>query len=128
MTRTRQSAKAAGSRFERAIADYLAEQLDDDRIDRRVKRGNSDRGDIAGLRIHGQRVVAECKDRARLDLPGWTAEAHIQAGHDDALIGVVIHKRTGVGGPGQQWVSMTVDDFCALISGNRCGHRKDFTA
>jgi hypothetical protein len=33
MARNRQSAKAAGSRFEREVADYLADMLDD-RIDR----------------------------------------------------------------------------------------------
>lgn len=37
MSRSRTSAKAAGSRFERLIADGLAEALHDDRIDRRVK-------------------------------------------------------------------------------------------
>jgi hypothetical protein len=36
LTRSRQSAKAAGTRFERTIADYLAGTLDDDRVDRRV--------------------------------------------------------------------------------------------
>jgi hypothetical protein len=128
MTRSRASAKQAGSRFERAIADYLAKTLQDDRIDRRVKTGAKDRGDIAGLRIHGQRVVAELKDCARPDLPGWTREAHVQSGNDDALTGVVIHKRTGVGDPGQQWVSMTVDDFAALLTGQRHGHRLDVVA
>lgn len=34
MSRTRRSARDAGTRFERAVADYLAAQLDDDRIDR----------------------------------------------------------------------------------------------
>lgn len=38
MTRSRASAKTAGSRFERAVADYLAEHVDD-RIDRRAKTG-----------------------------------------------------------------------------------------
>lgn len=125
MTRTRASARSAGTRFERQIADYLAATLDDDRIDRRAKAGAKDRGDITGLRIHGQRLVAECKDSARLCLPQWTGEAHTEAGNDDALVGVVIHKRTGVGDPGRQWVSMTLDDFAALITGQRHGHRRD---
>lgn len=128
MSRTRSSAKAAGARFERAIADHLAEILDDDRIDRRVKFGNKDRGDISGVRVHGQRIVVEVKDCARLDLPGWTAEAHCEAGNDDALVGVVIHKRRGIGDPGRQWVSMTVDDLAALIDGHRHGHRLDVVA
>lgn len=126
MTRSRASAKAAGSRFERAIADYLAGELADDRIDRKPKTGSRDRGDIGGLRIHAQRLVVECKDCARADLPAWTAQAHTEAGNDDALAGVVVHKRHGVGDPGRQWVSMTVDDFLALMDGERHGHRRDF--
>lgn len=117
MTRTRRSAKAAGARFERAIADYLADILDDDRIDRRVKTGAKDRGDISGVRVHGQRLVVEIKDCARTDLPGWTAEAHTEAGNDDALVGVVVHKRHGVGDLARQWVSMELRDLVALITG-----------
>jgi hypothetical protein len=45
MARNRQSAKSAGSRFERSIADALAAALDDDRIDRRARTGGKDRGD-----------------------------------------------------------------------------------
>ncbi len=126
MTRTRRSAKAAGARFERELADYLAHELGDDRIDRRPKTGARDRGDIGGLRIHGQRLVIEAKNCARTDLADWTAEAHTEAGNDDALTGIVCHKRHGVGDPGRQWVSMTVDDLLALLTGERHGHRKDF--
>ena len=46
MTRSRATAKQAGSLFERSIADYLAVALNDDRIDRRVKTGAKDKGDI----------------------------------------------------------------------------------
>lgn len=118
MTRTRASAKAAGSRFERSIADWLATHIDD-RIDRRVKTGAKDRGDIAGLRAHGQRIVAECKDRARLDLAGAITEAEIERGNDDALAGIVISKRHGKADPASQWVHMTLTDFAALITGQR---------
>lgn len=119
MSRNHKSAKDAGQRFNRAIADHLATVLQDDRIDCRAKRGAKDRGDISGLRAHNQRVVAELKDCARLDLPGWTNEAHTEAGNDDALVGVVIHKRRGTADPSKQWVAMTVADFCALLTGER---------
>jgi hypothetical protein len=118
VTRNRRSAKTIGATFERQIADYLAAVLDDDRIDRRVKHGNSDRGDITGLRIHGQRLVAEIKNCTRTALSEWITEAHTEAGNDDALAGIIIHKRHGKGNPGQQWVTMTVDDLCSLISGS----------
>ncbi|MGC0365041.1 hypothetical protein ABH922_003025 [Rhodococcus sp. 27YEA15] len=119
MSRSRASAKAAGARFERLIADGLAEALDDDRIDRRVKTGAKDRGDIGGVRIHGQRLVIECKDVATQSLPQWTREAQLEAGNDDALAGVVVAKRRGTTDPLDQWVHMTVRDLVALISGQR---------
>lgn len=94
--------------------------LDDDGIDRRVKNGAKDLGDIRGVKVWGQRLVIECKDELNgkvLKLPGWIREAHIEAGNDDALCGVVIHKRTGTRNPLEQWCSMTVGDLVALITG-----------
>lgn len=117
MTRSRRSAKTAGTRFESLIAAALRYALDDDRIERRARNGAKDRGDISGVRIHGQRLVIECKDTTTLRLPEWTAEARTEAGNDDALTGVVVHKRKGVSDPRRQWVSMTLDDLVALITG-----------
>ena len=117
MSRSRQSAKQAGARFERTIADWLANQLDDDRIDRLARRGNKDVGDIGWVLRAGKRVVIEAKDCARLDLPAWTREAETERGNADALAGVVVHKRRGVGDPGQQWVTCTLDQFIAIITG-----------
>lgn len=118
MTRSRASAKKAGAAFERLIADALAHYVDDG-IDRRVKRGVNDRGDIGGVRIRGHRLVIEAKNCARMDLPGWVREAQLEAGNDDALAGVVISKRHGVADPLSQWVHMEVRDLVALINGRR---------
>lgn len=118
MTRNRSSAKKAGSSFERLVADYLAEQLNDDRIDRRVKTGTKDRGDIGGVRtIRGGRVVIECKSVSRDNLPLWIREAEIERGNDDAAIGVVAHKRFGSGQPADQYVTMTLETFALLLEG-----------
>lgn len=119
MSRSRTSAKAAGSRFERLIADCLAHHLNDDRIDRRIKSGAKDRGDIAGVRLHGQRVVIECKDTAKMALPQWVSEAHIECGNDDGLVGVVVSKRHGNADPLDQWVHMTLADFIAILTGQK---------
>ncbi|WRS30570.1 hypothetical protein U6G28_02470 [Actinomycetaceae bacterium MB13-C1-2] len=118
MSRSRASAKQAGTRFERLVADYLAATVDD-RIDRRVKTGNKDRGDISGVRHMLGRVVLECKDTTRINLAGWAAETEIERGNDDALAGVTVHKRHGKGQPEDQWVTMTLADFVALLTGNR---------
>lgn len=118
MTRSRSSAKAAGTRFERQIANALAEHVDD-RIDRRVKNGAKDLGDIGGLRFAGRRVVIECKDVSRLNLGGWVEEADIERGNDDALVGLVVHKRRGHGDPLDQYVTTTMRDLIALLTGSR---------
>ena len=114
MTRSRASAKAAGSTFEGLVADYLAEHLDD-RLDRRVKTGAKDKGDIGGIRLKNHRVVVECKNTVRTDLAGWIAEAQIQADNDGAPIGAVCHKRHGTAKPERQWVTMTLADFAWMI-------------
>ena len=119
MTRNRKSAKSAGTRFETLIATYLADQLADDRIERRSKNGAKDRGDIAGVRHMGQRLVIECKDTARPALGVWLGEAEIERGNDDAGVAVVAHKRHGKGAPGDQLITMTMRDFVSLLTGAR---------
>jgi hypothetical protein len=121
MTRNRASAKSAGTRFERSVADYLAANLDD-RIDRRAKTGGRDKGDIGGLRapLHKPgRVVIECKDVAKLNLSGWVNEADVERANDDGLAGVVVAKRRGTTDPGDQYVVMTLRDLVALLTGDR---------
>ena len=119
VARTRKSAKAAGARFERVVADYLAEELDDDRIDRAPKAGPKDKGDIANVRMGNHKVVIECKDVARMDLPKWTREAWVEAENAGALVGVVVHKRHGVAKPDQQWATMTLGDLAKLLKGHQ---------
>lgn len=120
MSRSRKSAKTAGTAFETATARYLAGALDDDRIERRARSGAKDRGDIGGVRSLAGRVVIECKNTARIDLAGWMSEARVEAGNDDATTAVVVHKRHGVGMSrmGDQWVTMTLADFARLLGGD----------
>lgn len=118
MTRTRASARAAGTRHETAVATYLATHVDD-RIERRAKTGAKDRGDISGVRILGGRVVIECKDTSRVEIGSWLTEAEIERGNDDALVGCVVAKRRGHGDPGDQLVLMTLRDLVALLAGVR---------
>ena len=118
MSRNRSTAKKAGSSFERLVADYLKHELNDDRIDRQVKTGNKDKGDIAGVRtIRGGRVVIECKSVSRDNLPLWIREAEIERGNDDAVVGVVAHKRHGSAKAADQYVTMTLATFALLLEG-----------
>lgn len=115
MGRNLKSAKAAGARFERLIADYLNDRLYGLHIDRQVRTGTHDSGDIAGVHLAGKRIAIECKNVTRMDLPKWVREAHTEAGNIGAAAGVVIHKRHGNGKPGDQWVTMTVTDFVTIV-------------
>lgn len=119
MTRSRKSARDAGARLERESADYLARELDDDRIDRRVKNGANDRGDIGGVQHMGGRIVLQCKNTSRAAVGQHLPEVEKQRLNDGALAGVLITKRHGYGKPGDQIVHMTLRDFAALLSGHR---------
>ena len=99
------------------MASYLAEALNDSRIERRAKSGAKDRGDVTGLLLHGKRCVVECKDCTRTDLPKWLSEAETERGNDDAAFGVVAHKRKGKGSPEDQYVTMTLKTFAAICAG-----------
>ena len=118
MPRTNASAKQAGSRFERTTADYLKEHLSEF-IDRKVRTGAKDTGDIANVRTaKGRRVAVECKDYGgKLNLPQWLREAESERLNDGAAVGVVIAKRRGTAVPGEQYVILTVDGLIQLLHG-----------
>lgn len=116
MSRNRKSAKAAGVAFETLIANGLREALGDPNIQRAPRWGAKDKGDIINVRIDGHDLVIQTKDVARLDLPGGTGDAKVQAVNANALAGLFIHKRKGTTDPMKQWVSCTVAELVALIT------------
>ncbi|MFD6357923.1 hypothetical protein [Nocardia tengchongensis] len=120
MTRSRASAKKAGTAFETLIANYLDEHLDE-AVERRARTGAQDRGDLAGLRTSfGGREVGECKDYGGQILAGpWIGETDIERRNDDAIAGTTFIKRRGTTDPGAQFVLMTVRDYIALKTGRR---------
>lgn len=118
MTRNRASAKAAGTRMESLVAAYLAKHLDD-RIERRRLTGARDRGDIAGVRSVAGRIVVEVKDYGGRIMAGpWVDEAAVEAGNDDAAVGVVVAKRRGHTDPADQFVLMTLRDLVLILGGD----------
>lgn len=116
MSRNRKSAKAAGSRFQRSIADGLAEALNDRNIQVAPLWGAKDKGDIVNVRIDGHDLVIQTKDVARLSLPHGVGGAKVQAVNAQALAGLFVHKRVGTTDPMKQWVSCTVAELVALIT------------
>lgn len=117
MPRSRATAKKAGSSFERSIADFIKEATQNDTVDRLIRSGAKDRGDIANVKINGHRIAIETKDCSKIDLPGWTAEAKVEAKNYGALAGFVIAKRRGTTDPSKQWLIGTVSELIALITG-----------
>lgn len=116
MTRSRQSAKAAGARFERQIADHLNARLPG-RIDKQPRTGAKDKGDIAGVTTpDGRPIAIECKNVTRTQLANWVHEAHVEADNLGAAAGIIIHKRHGRSAPDAQWVTMTVADLIAILT------------
>jgi Holliday junction resolvase len=107
-----------GSSFERLVADYFKAH-GFPFADRRVKSGAKDKGDIGGVGIHDQRLVFEAKNTAKISLGTWANEAEAERVNDEALAGVILHKRHGKGKAEDQWVTLTLRDFTAILTGKR---------
>ena len=114
-----------GASFERLVADWLNAELvgvDHNRgVDRQIRTGAKDKGDIRGVYVYGRPLVIECKNVAKLNLAGWVNEAEIERGNTDAVAAVVVHKRKGkgAGSMGEQYVTLTLADLVALLTGER---------
>lgn len=111
--------KSKGTKFESSIVGYLQWRFGTRDIERRALNGARDTGDIAGVKVHGKRLVIEAKNHNRHELARWIDEAETERGNDDALAGVVIFKRRGTTDPANQYALMTVRDLAALIDGQR---------
>lgn len=107
-----------GSSFERLVADYLKAH-GFPFADRRVKTGAKDTGDIGGVMVHGERLVIEAKNTSRISLGTWAGEAEVERVNDGAIAGVIVHKRHGKGRAQDQWVTMTLADLAAILTGVR---------
>lgn len=113
--------KAKGTAFESMVTEYLSRVLDAPEIERRTVGGTKDRGDIAGVFFRGKRVVLECKNTVRPELPQWLREAEVERVNDGAEYGFVVHKRRGCGAAqaGKTYVTCTLETLAAMIAGGR---------
>lgn len=118
MGRSRSAAANAGRAMERGTANYLGATVDD-RIDRQVKTGAKDVGDVGGLRFHGKKIAIECKEVMTPALPAWLREAETERENLGALAGVVVHRLRGNAAMEDQIVSMRLRDFASLMLGER---------
>lgn len=115
---TRASAKAKGSSFERLIADYLRDEWSKF-IDRRVKTGAKDKGDIVNFYLgkagNGEELVWELKNVREYSLASWVKEAQQEAINAGAIAGVVCVKRPRTTDPAEQYIVTTVGDFLKIL-------------
>lgn len=119
---TRSYARQKGSNHERSIADWLQENWSRF-IDRRVKTGAKDKGDIANFILgdpsNGRGLVVECKNESAFNLAGWVKEAQEEAINDGAVAGIVVAKRPRHGSPEDQYVITTLGDFINILNAHR---------
>jgi hypothetical protein len=118
MTRNRNSAKKAGASFERLVADYLKNVLSNPNIDRRVRTGSKDCGDIANVRTKdGFSMIIECKDYGgEFHVSEWLREAEVERINDDAILGFVVAKRRGISEPSEQVVFMNLKSLAKILA------------
>ena len=110
MTRSRASAKQAGTRWESAIVDYPASR-GWRHADRRAKTGALDKGDITGI----PGVVIEAKDVAKISLAEFLREAQAEAENAGAMVGAAWIKRRGKASPADAYVVMDGETFTHLL-------------
>lgn len=110
-----------GTSFESMVVDWLNERMGTDEFHRLGMGGTHDEGDVWGLFSHGKRVVCECKNHRAMALSEWLDEAEAERGNADALASVVVHKRKGRGAKsfGETYVTMTLEDLAAILTGER---------
>lgn len=101
MSRSRASAKKAGTDFETKCAAFLSEKLHRE-ITRMPKNGAADKGDLYGLEVHGYPAVGECKSPGKnssWSLAGWWKETQSEMENLLAEYGFLMikrfHKSTG---------------------------------
>lgn len=114
--------RTKGTTFETQLVDWLNERFHGERTFHRLGMGGAnDMGDVWGLFAHGKRVVIECKNHLKMALSEWLDEAERERTNAGALASVVVHKRKGRGAKrfGENYVTLTLEDFAAIVTGER---------
>ena len=104
------AAKQKGTAAETAVVTYLSQFFD--RVERRTLSGKNDKGDIS----LDKDFVIEVKNHQRMELATWCDEAITEKANAGARFGVVWHKRTRKGSPGDWYVTMSGEDFTNMVA------------
>lgn len=110
MTRSRATAKKAGTSWESAIVDGLI-AFGWPYAERRRLSGSADKGDIAGI----PGLVIEAKNTRQMDLAGAVDEALCERDNAGAAHGVAWLKRRGRTSAAGGYVVMDGSTFMALL-------------
>ena len=87
--------KALGTAWETDVRNYVAKELDDERIERRALHGARDMGDIHGLFAHGYEGIIECKrdrDMGASDLAEYQRQTIDERENADADFALLVVK------------------------------------
>lgn len=103
------TSRRKGNRAEVEIVRLLRDHGYDVETSRAARGGYQSGADIVG----DFPLVVEVKNQARVDLPGWWAQAEYQA---NGGLPVVIHKRVGKSDPAEWWATMDVSTLLRLLN------------
>jgi len=102
--------RAKGTAAESQVVAYL-QSVGFIHAERRALGGAKDRGDVAGI----PGTVIEVKNTVKAELAEWLKEARSERDNDNAMWGVVWHKKRGAAFPGSWYVTTSGEDFVALL-------------
>lgn len=105
------AAKAKGSAFERLVCDYLAEEIDAERI----PAGKSD--DLGDIWTPPGTAVWQCKNRQTLSLGAWLDETLAQQANAKRPWHWLVVKRKGTTDPARQFAICTLEQARHLTAG-----------
>lgn len=101
--------KRRGTAWERAVCDYLREEMPDPDIRRVAQTGHKDEGDV-----HAAPFVLECKSVGKIDLAGFMDQAVAEAANAGLPYGVAVVKRRGRG-VAEGYAVMRLQEFRDII-------------
>jgi hypothetical protein len=103
-------ARSKGSQAEREVAS-ACERAGLVYAERAPRWGAKDKGDIVGI----PGIVVEVKNRKEMALAQWVDEAQVECSNADADLGIVVHKRRGVGRAEGWYCTMLFADALYLL-------------